>query len=226
MSESQSNKDHVPATALHVEKNSHTALARSGCYVDTCCRRSAPFPELSTPPVTAPCSASLVTRPCSTPVVPRCRQLLVCNLPFTPARPSFVPPRLPSLIPDTLPRPPHTVPPTLRRELALYCASRALESGFRCLAQWGVLDGLAPLLPPRLDAIMFSLGVAAIVNSYSGDHGQHRDVFRSKYLNILDFVFGGAGVGKGEIHHLPSNRDLVVAAAQRMRAVASFGRLH
>ncbi|KAG1660912.1 hypothetical protein FOA52_007952 [Chlamydomonas sp. UWO 241] len=112
-----------------------------------------------------------------------------------------------------------------RMELALYCASRALESFFRCLAEWGALDSVRPHLPPRLDAVMFSIGCASIMNSYSGDRGAHRDVFRAKYLNVLDFVFGNSGVGTGSIHHMPSNTDLMRAAARRLTQSMSFGSL-
>jgi hypothetical protein len=45
--------------------------------------------------------------------------------------------------------------------------------------------------------------------SRSGGHGAHRDVFRSKYLNVLDFVFGNSG----ENRHL----QLCAASAVRMR---------
>lgn len=48
-------------------------------------------------------------------------------------------------------------------------------------------------MPSRLDVLLFSVGCAAIMNAYSGDNGKHRDVFKSKYLNVLDFVFGNTG---------------------------------
>jgi hypothetical protein len=40
---------------------------------------------------------------------------------------------------------------------------------------------------------MFAAATAAIMHCYSDDRGCHRDVFRSKYLNVLDFVFGNTG---------------------------------
>ena len=40
---------------------------------------------------------------------------------------------------------------------------------------------------------MFSIATAAIMHCYSGAQGRHRDVFRSKYLNVLDFIFGSQG---------------------------------
>ena len=48
-------------------------------------------------------------------------------------------------------------------------------------------------VPARLDVAMFAGACAAIMHCYSDDRGCHRDVFRSKYLNVLDFVFGNRG---------------------------------
>ncbi|GAX80115.1 hypothetical protein CEUSTIGMA_g7553.t1, partial [Chlamydomonas eustigma] len=87
-----------------------------------------------------------------------------------------------------------------------------------CLLEWGVVD--AALLPARLDVLLFSLGTAAIMHSYSGDHGKHRDVFRSKYLNVLDFLFGSTGMESGSITHLPSNRELMTTAARVIRTLS------
>lgn len=78
-----------------------------------------------------------------------------------------------------------------RMELALYCISRALESWSLCLVEWGYVSPTC--LPPRLDVAMFSLAVASILHCYSDCRGHHRDVFRSKYLNVLDFIFGNQG---------------------------------
>ena len=76
-------------------------------------------------------------------------------------------------------------------ELGIYCIARAIESWALCLVEWGYVSPTC--LPPRLDVAMFSLAVAAIMHCYSDDHGRHRDVFRSKYLNVLDFIFGNRG---------------------------------
>ena len=78
-----------------------------------------------------------------------------------------------------------------RMELALYCISRAMESWGQCLVEWGLVN--PTYLPPRLDILMFSLAVGSITHCYADDEGQHRDVFRSKYLNVLDFIFGNSG---------------------------------
>ena len=80
---------------------------------------------------------------------------------------------------------------TRRMELAMYCLSRALESFGRCLVEWGIVD--SALLPARLDLLLFSAGTAAIMHCYSDARGRHRDVFKSKYLNVLDFIFGNEG---------------------------------
>lgn len=83
---------------------------------------------------------------------------------------------------------------TRRMELAHYCAARALESFARCLSAWGWLG------PPdarwrrlRLDVLLFSLACGSIMHCYSDDGGAHRDVFRSKYISVLDSIFGNRG---------------------------------
>lgn len=78
-----------------------------------------------------------------------------------------------------------------RMELAIYCLSRALESFALCLVEWGLVRKRD--VPKRIDVLMFSAAAAAICHCYSDDRGRHRDVFRSKYLNVLDFIFGNTG---------------------------------
>ncbi|KAK9806740.1 hypothetical protein WJX72_001016 [[Myrmecia] bisecta] len=94
-----------------------------------------------------------------------------------------------------------------RMELALYCLSRAAESFALCLAQWGWVHPRS--LPKRLDVLIFCAAVAAIMHCYSDSHGRHRDVFRSKYLNVLDFVFGNTGFEDDSLKHHPSTKDLL-----------------
>ncbi len=65
----------------------------------------------------------------------------------------------------------------------------------RCLQQWGVVP--AAVSRARLDVLLFSAGCAAIMHCYSDANGQHRDVFRSKYLNVLDVIFGNTGEEEG-----------------------------
>ncbi|XP_057872715.2 uncharacterized protein LOC131078901 isoform X2 [Cryptomeria japonica] len=71
-----------------------------------------------------------------------------------------------------------------RMEIALYCFARALESFFTTIADAGLLPHAKKL--KRVDVIIFSLSTAVIMHCYA----QERDVFRSKYLNVLDWVFG------------------------------------
>ena len=80
-----------------------------------------------------------------------------------------------------------------RMELAHYCLARAVESCALCLTSWGYVRG--DRLPKRVDVLIFSAATAAIMHCYSDSHGKHRDVFKSKYLNVLDFVFGNTGEG-------------------------------
>lgn len=61
----------------------------------------------------------------------------------------------------------------------------------RCVVEWGWINPAK--LPARLDILIFALGCGAISHCYSDDHGKHRDVFRSKYLNVLDIIFGNSG---------------------------------
>ncbi|KAK9808239.1 hypothetical protein WJX73_002479 [Symbiochloris irregularis] len=105
-----------------------------------------------------------------------------------------------------------------RMELALYVLSRAVESFALCLGQWGYVR--QELLPGRLDVCMFSLATACILHCYSDAHGQHRDVFRSKYLNVLDFVLGSTGLELGSICHHPSTRDLLAPHIRRISSLA------
>ena len=60
---------------------------------------------------------------------------------------------------------------------------RALESFCLCCCDWGWL--CPRWLPPRLDVLLFALGVAAITHCYSDSNGVHRDVFRCVCLGEL-----------------------------------------
>ncbi|KAK8473864.1 hypothetical protein V6N13_047986 [Hibiscus sabdariffa] len=71
-----------------------------------------------------------------------------------------------------------------RIEIALYCLARAIESFFKCMADVGYLPKSMYL--KRADVVMFSLSTTIIMHYYT----QEREVFRSKYLNVLDWVFG------------------------------------
>ncbi|KAL4295606.1 hypothetical protein GQ457_12G016430 [Hibiscus cannabinus] len=71
-----------------------------------------------------------------------------------------------------------------RIEISLYCLARALESFFTCMADIGYLPQSKNL--KRGDVVIFSVSTAIIMHCYA----QEREVFRSKYLNVLDWVFG------------------------------------
>lgn len=111
-----------------------------------------------------------------------------------------------------------------RMELALYVLSRSLESFSRCCIDWGWLSPRS--VPPRLDILLFAAGVGAITHCYSGNNGRDRDVFKSKYLNVLDFVFGNTGITEGKIKHLPSNQDLLKSVGVRVVRSLSYSSLH
>lgn len=71
-----------------------------------------------------------------------------------------------------------------RIEISLYCLARAIESFFTCMADVGYLPSSKRL--KRADVLVFSFSTAIIMHCYAIE----RDVFRSKYLNVLDWVFG------------------------------------
>ncbi|KAJ3673749.1 hypothetical protein LUZ60_005741 [Juncus effusus] len=71
-----------------------------------------------------------------------------------------------------------------RIEISLYCLARAIESFFTCLSDAGYCVPFSKL--GRSDVAVFSVATAVIMHCYA----QEREVFRSKYLNVLDWVFG------------------------------------
>lgn len=71
-----------------------------------------------------------------------------------------------------------------RIEISLYCFARAVESFFICTRDAGYLPESLNL--KRADVVIFSISTAIIMHCYE----QEREVFRSKYLNVLDWVFG------------------------------------
>ncbi|XP_010543987.1 PREDICTED: uncharacterized protein LOC104816746 [Tarenaya hassleriana] len=71
-----------------------------------------------------------------------------------------------------------------RIEISLYCLARAIESFFTCMGEAGYIR--QPKSLRRADVVVFSLSTAIIMHCYA----QEREVFRSKYLNVLDWVFG------------------------------------
>ncbi|XP_073282341.1 uncharacterized protein [Primulina huaijiensis] len=71
-----------------------------------------------------------------------------------------------------------------RIEISLYCLARAIESFFTCMSDVGYSTPLKNF--KRADVLIFSISTAIIMHCYA----MERDVFRSKYLNVLDWVFG------------------------------------
>eukprot|EP00850_Spirogloea_muscicola_P008936 SM000049S16707 [mRNA] locus=s49:261878:264222:+ [translate_table: standard] len=107
---------------------------------------------------------------------------------------------------------------TRRMELALYCLSRAAESFAICAADWPWLRGWlggskAPL--PRADIALFCAATAVIMHCYAVE----RDVFRSKYLNVLDWVFGVPGLLDGVAYASGIHSEGV---AMPMKRILSF----
>ena len=77
---------------------------------------------------------------------------------------------------------------TRRMEIGLYCFARALESFAICFSD---ADFMTPTkvklkMPKRVDVVLFSVATSIIMHCYA----QEREVFRSKYLNVLDWIFG------------------------------------
>ncbi|MBA0623802.1 hypothetical protein Godav_009241 [Gossypium davidsonii] len=71
-----------------------------------------------------------------------------------------------------------------RMEISLYCLARAIESFFTWMADIGYLPRSKNLKRP--DVMIFSLSTAIIMRCYA----QERELFNSKYLNVLDWIFG------------------------------------
>jgi hypothetical protein len=112
--------------------------------------------------------------------------------------------------------------PSRRQELGVYCASRALEAvavlvaganarrmasdesrknkNADAFASFFLVKRLA-----RFDVATFALASAAVMRCYANE----RDVFRSKYLNVLDYVFGNQGHGRQRVRHVGSAYQLM-----------------
>eukprot|EP00892_Ulva_mutabilis_P010435 jgi/Ulvmu1/7764/UM039_0072.1 len=97
-----------------------------------------------------------------------------------------------------------------RMELALFCTCRAVLT----MARHSLQRQTVPrwLVGARTDVLMLSAACACVMHCYSGGYGVHRDIFRSKYRNVLDFLFGNRGMHAGVIAHADSNRALILRA--------------
>ena len=69
----------------------------------------------------------------------------------------------------------------------MYCSARALESFVLCAIAWGWIP--KRLQYKRFDVVLFSIGVGLIMHCYADSDGDYRYTFRSKYQNVLSFVF-------------------------------------
>jgi hypothetical protein len=111
-----------------------------------------------------------------------------------------------------------------RMELALYCLSRSVEAFSLTLIYNGYIS--KKLIPRRLDVLLFSAATACICHCYSDHWGARRDVFRSKYLTVFDFVFGNQGFADAGIIHSPSNNQLINAFQLKLsRSMKSISNL-
>jgi hypothetical protein len=91
--------------------------------------------------------------------------------------------------------------PSRRQELGIYCASRAVEAtGVVLAGAEGGLPGEPRWRGIRFDVMTFALAAAAVMRCYANE----RDVFRSKYLNVLDYVFGNQGHAGQRVRHVGS----------------------
>ncbi|PRW57029.1 hypothetical protein C2E21_4128 [Chlorella sorokiniana] len=111
--------------------------------------------------------------------------------------------------------------PSRRMELALYLLARAAESFALSLAAWGVVRPSS--LPRRLDVLLFSLAAGWILHCYSDHFGERRDVFRSSYLAVFDFILGNTGFSQASISHQPSNAELVMRSVRSMSNLLQRG---
>ncbi|BBG95750.1 hypothetical protein Prudu_004383 [Prunus dulcis] len=84
-----------------------------------------------------------------------------------------------------------------RTEISLYCLARAIESFFTCMADTGYLPPSTKM--KRADVVIFSLSTAIIMHCYA----QEREVFRSKYLNVLDWKPETGDQSRGKQAHPP-----------------------
>ena len=97
--------------------------------------------------------------------------------------------------------------PSRRQELSVYCASRAVEAAAVCCLSWGLVPQVVQK-KLRVDVLTFLFASSAIMRCYSNE----RDVFKSKYLNVLDFVFGNQGHGKQRVKHVGSVYQIATQA--------------
>ena len=104
-----------------------------------------------------------------------------------------------------------------RKEIAVYCSARAFESFALCALMWGWIP--KRLQFRRFDVVLFSIGTGLIMHCYNDSNGDYRYTFRSKYLNVIDFVFGNHGHKHQKIRHIPSTTDLAGSVYKRIKSL-------
>ena len=103
----------------------------------------------------------------------------------------------------------------------MYCGSRALEAVAVLLTSGGASVGALTrrasrkrdaeretflvTRAARFDVATFAVASAAVMRCYANE----RDVFRSKYLNVLDYVFGNQGHARQRVRHVGSAYQLM-----------------
>lgn len=131
--------------------------------------------------------------------------------------------------------------PSRRQELGVYCGSRALEAVAVLLASGGrgtsvgrrrassvskaCVETRAQELflvtrfsrAARFDVATFALASAAVMRCYANE----RDVFRSKYLNVLDYVFGNQGHARQRVRHVGSAYQLMTEPPEMPNGVCA-----
>jgi hypothetical protein len=104
-----------------------------------------------------------------------------------------------------------------RKEIAVYCSARAFESFALCALMWGWIP--KRLQFRRFDVVLFSIGTGLIMHCYNDSNGDYRYTFRSKYLNVIDFVFGNHGHKHQKIRHIPSTSDLAGTMYKKIKSL-------
>ena len=130
--------------------------------------------------------------------------------------------------------------PSRRQELGVYCGSRALEAVAVLLASGGRGTSVGRRRPSsvskavetraqelflvtrfsraaRFDVATFALASAAVMRCYANE----RDVFRSKYLNVLDYVFGNQGHARQRVRHVGSAYQLMTEPPEMPNGVCA-----
>ena len=102
-----------------------------------------------------------------------------------------------------------------RVELAIYVLSRAIESFSLSLMEWKVIPQKKIVSKLRMDIVTFSVACSIILHCYTHE----RDIFKEKYLNVFDWLYGNFGFEEGKIRHVRSSLLLNSSSSN----ITSFG---